>query len=60
MEHPFPRALRWRGPLRLAAVAGEARWARLSIIHRLDKETSGVIVFRKNFDHRQPLVEPTI
>src|SRR5580692_7821444 len=25
----------------------EPRWARLSIIHRLDKETSGVIVFGK-------------
>src|ERR1041384_3249038 len=25
----------------------EPRWARLAIIHRLDKETSGVIVFGK-------------
>ena len=25
----------------------EARWARLAIIHRLDKETSGVMVFAK-------------
>src|SRR5436190_23030159 len=25
----------------------EPRWARLAIIHRLDKETSGVIVFSK-------------
>ncbi len=26
----------------------EPRWAKLAIIHRLDKETSGVMVFGKN------------
>jgi 23S rRNA (cytosine1962-C5)-methyltransferase len=35
----------------------EARWARLAIIHRLDKETSGVIVFGKTAVANRSLTE---
>ena len=35
----------------------EPRWARLAIIHRLDKETSGVIVFAKSELARRSLTE---
>src|SRR5713101_1048243 len=35
----------------------EARWAKLSIIHRLDKETSGVMVFGKTAAANRSLTE---
>jgi 23S rRNA (cytosine1962-C5)-methyltransferase len=35
----------------------EARWARLAIIHRLDKETSGVLVFSKSTAGNQSLTQ---
>src|SRR6185437_10355256 len=35
----------------------EARWAKLAIIHRLDKETSGVIVFGKSTVANRSLTE---
>src|SRR5215813_5380762 len=35
----------------------EARWARLAIIHRLDKETSGVMVFSKTAEANRSLSE---
>src|SRR2546430_12824410 len=35
----------------------EPRWARLAIMHRLDKETSGVIVFSKTELANPPLTE---
>lgn len=35
----------------------EARWARLAIIHRLDKETSGVMVFSKTAQANRSLTE---
>src|ERR1041385_973879 len=35
----------------------EARWAKLAIIHRLDKETSGVIVFGKTPRPNRSLTE---
>src|SRR5437588_11255508 len=35
----------------------EPRWAKLSIIHRLDKETSGVIVFGKSALANKSLTE---
>src|SRR6516165_9200838 len=35
----------------------EPRWSRLAIIHRLDKETSGVIVFSKTAVANRPLTE---
>src|SRR3954468_19436894 len=35
----------------------EPRWARLAIIHRLDKETSGVLVFGKTPEANRSLTE---
>ena len=35
----------------------EARWARLAIIHRLDKETSGVLVFGKTPEANRSLTQ---
>jgi 23S rRNA (cytosine1962-C5)-methyltransferase len=35
----------------------EPRWARLAIIHRLDKETSGVLVFGKSVEANRSLTE---
>lgn len=35
----------------------EPRWAKLAIIHRLDKETSGVIVFGKTTAANRALTE---
>ena len=35
----------------------EPRWAKLAIIHRLDKETSGVIVFGKTTAANRSLTE---
>lgn len=35
----------------------EARWAKLAIIHRLDKETSGVMVFGKTVEANRSLTE---
>ncbi|HWN96888.1 MAG TPA: pseudouridine synthase [Methylomirabilota bacterium] len=35
----------------------EPRWARLAIIHRLDKETSGVLVFGKSTDANRSLTQ---
>jgi 23S rRNA (cytosine1962-C5)-methyltransferase len=35
----------------------EARWSRLAIIHRLDKETSGVLVFSKTAPANRSLTE---
>ena len=38
-------------------VAGQSRWARLFIVHRLDRETSGLLVFAKSAEAKKFLQE---
>jgi len=56
LEHARARSTRGRGHLRLLRHR-EPRWATLAILHRLDKETSGVLVFGKTPAANRSLTE---